>query len=584
MALQEKQRNVDIFTIPPESAGQKIPETNNMFWHIDKEMIRFKMHFFLFEASLGCSLPYITIFAKNRIGISASSLAVILITQQFLFIFTKPALGYIADYFNKLKVIICILSIVQTVFFLLLLTIPKIQKEERGMTENNDTFFLFSGGSVNISQLYMNCASKEDARPFSSVLYFNNLEGNNFCFLSLDNLSNDPDECSCQDLKTKNISEILIINNSIKNSLFPKGSVNSSSLSSAFYPYLMSTCRICCKFTRKCQQIECEIPKKISEKATSKIKNVRDFERYQFWLYALFTTFAMGCTNGLFTLSDTACCESVQKTGAQFGRQRLYGAIGWGLMSPVGGLLHDYTNNFTAAWILTAVMSFVSLLNILRLDLVKPKFSKNLLKDIGGVLKSKEFLAYKLCVFFNGIGAGVVWFYLVWYLTTINGSRFLCGMVQFVQCFVGEIPFMFFSGWVIKKIGHFNVLTLALMSYGIRFFWYSNLSNPWLVLPVEVLHGFTYGIFYTSVASYAKLSAKPGTEATTQALLFTAHEGLGAGIGCVVAGLGFDNLGGHSTFFFLSIFASCSMIFSIILHFCIRGRKGSFDVTPLQSP
>ncbi|CAL1300364.1 unnamed protein product, partial [Larinioides sclopetarius] len=57
----------------------------------------------------------------------------------------------------------------------------------------------------------------------------------------------------------------------------------------------------------------------------------------------------------------------------------------------------------------------------------------------------------------------------------------------------------------------------------------------------------------------------------------------GAGIGCVIAGLGFDSFGGHNTFFFLSVFAGCSMILSIILHLCIRGRKGSIDLTPSQN-
>ncbi|CAL1300362.1 unnamed protein product [Larinioides sclopetarius] len=583
MVSQKNGKNMEVSIIPLESAGQETAKIKNMFWHIDREMIRFKLHFFLFEASLGSLVPYITIFAKNRIGISASSLAVILITQQFLFIFSKPVIGYIADYFNKLKAIITILSIVQTAFFLLLLTIPKIQNGEREMTMNTDTLCVFSSKNLNSSQLYVNCASSEEAGPFSDVLYYNNIDDNNscVCFLSLDYSSKVSDECSNQDLVTNNISEILIINNGTKCSLSLKVKSNGLSLSSTLHFDLLSTCKMCCKSTRKCQYIKCETSKKNSEK--SEMKNVRELRSYQFWLFALLTTIAMGCTNGLFTLSDTACCESVEKTDAQFGRQRLYGAIGWGLMSPVGGLLNDYTNDFKAAWILMAVMSIVSLLNILKLNLVKPKFSKNLLQDIGAVLRSKEFLAFKLCVFLNGIGTGVIWFYLVWYLTTIGGSRFLCGMVQFVQCFVGEIPFMFFSGWVIKKIGHFNVLTLALMAYCIRFLWYSYLKNPWLVLPVECLHGFTYGIFYTSVASYAKLSAKPGTEATTQAVLFAAHEGLGAGIGCVIAGLGFDSFGGHNTFFFLSVFAGCSMILSIILHLCIRGRKGSIDLTPSQN-
>ncbi|CAL1282377.1 unnamed protein product [Larinioides sclopetarius] len=583
MEPQKKGKNVEVCTIPSKSALQKTAEIRGKFWHIDKEMLHFKLHFFLFMGGLGSLMPYIAIFAKNRINITASSLASILITQRFLFVITRPIIGYTADYFNQLKTIICILTVVQTVFYLLLLTVPKIQKEDQQVIQINNTHLLNSYEYLNSSQSYVNCPSNEDYSAFSgNSSFFHNSEENDFCHLFLDYLSKFSNECENRDLGARNVSEILILNNDTESSLHPKDKANTYlSLSLSSHTFL--TCKVCCKYTRKCQNIKCEIPKDNRKAIPSEHRVLSDFEMYQFWVYALLTIIAGVCTNALFTLSDTACCESVEKFGAQFGRQRLYGAIGWGLMSPIGGLLNDYTSDFTTSWILMAAMSIMSLLNILRLDLVKPQFSKNLLKDIGSVLRSIEFLAFKLCVLLNGVCSGVLWNYLVWYLTVIGGSRFLCGMVQTVQCCVGEIPCMFFSGWVIKKIGYFNVVTLSLTCYCIRFFWYSHLSNPWLVLPAECLSGITYGLFYPAVASYAKLSAKPGTEATTQAVLFATHDGLGAGIGCVVAGLGIDILGGHRTFFFLSIFAGCSMILSIILHLIIRGRKGGVDVTSSRS-
>ncbi|XP_055949588.1 uncharacterized protein LOC129983910 [Argiope bruennichi] len=584
MTAQKSEKNGGIDTIPSKSTAQKTAETPQKFWHINREMLRFKLHFFLFMGGLGSLMPYITIFAKNRIGISATSLASILTTQQFLSIFSKPLIGYIADYFNKLKVIICILTIVQTIFFFLLLTIPKIQKEDEYAIQSNHTHILNPYDYLNSSHLYLNCSTENDDILFSeSALYFRNNEEIEYCLTSMSYLAKLFDECSNQDPEARDIdNEDLILDNNTEYSLLPKENSNSS-LTISPYSNFLATCKICCNSTRKCQSIKCETPKDNQKKVSPIKKTVSDFETYQFWAFALLTTVATACTNGLFTLSDTACCESVEKNGAQFGRQRLFGAIGWGFVSPIGGLLNDYTSDFTAAWILMAVMSIISLLNILRLDLVKPQFSKNLLKDIGSVLRSKEFLAFKLCVFLNGICTGVLWYYLVWYLTVLGGSRFLCGMVQTVQCFVGELPCMFFSGWVIKKIGQFNVVTLALMSYCIRFFWYSYLCNPWYVLPAEGLSGITYGLFYPAVAVYAKLSAKPGTEATTQAVLFAAHEGLGAGVGCVVAGVGFDNLGGHTTFFILSMFAGCSMILSIILNLSFRRQKGSINVTSSQS-
>ncbi|GBN53464.1 hypothetical protein AVEN_167755-1, partial [Araneus ventricosus] len=261
MVAQGNEKNGKVYTIPTKSAVQKTTETQKKFWHIDREMLRFKLHFFLFMGGLGSLVPYITIFAKNRIHISASSMASILTTQQFLFIFTKPVIGYIADYFNKLKAIICILTIVQTVFFFLLLAIPKIQKEDKQAIQSNNTHLSNSYEYLKLSHLFVNCPSNGDDNPFSeTVLYFRSREEIEFCFLSLNYLSKLSDECSKQDLEARNVSEIRIPKNDTENSLFPKGEANTS-LSISLYTNFSSSCKVCCKSTRKCQNIECQIPR-----------------------------------------------------------------------------------------------------------------------------------------------------------------------------------------------------------------------------------------------------------------------------------------------------------------------------------
>ncbi|XP_071037260.1 major facilitator superfamily domain-containing protein 6-B isoform X3 [Parasteatoda tepidariorum] len=104
-------------------------------------------------------------------------------------------------------------------------------------------------------------------------------------------------------------------------------------------------------------------------------------------------------------------------------------------------------------------------------------------------------------------------------------------------------------------------------------------QDPWLVLPVEILHGLTSGIFYPVVANYGKLSARPGTEATTQSIIFSTHEGLGAGIGCILTGISFDNIGGHWTFFYLSLCAFCSAALNILIHLTIKRRSKILQIT-----
>ncbi|GFY68024.1 major facilitator superfamily domain-containing protein 6 [Trichonephila inaurata madagascariensis] len=67
------------------------------------------------------------------------------------------------------------------------------------------------------------------------------------------------------------------------------------------------------------------------------------------------------------------------------------------------------------------------------------------------------------------------------------------------------------------------------------------------------------------------MSAKPGTETTTQAVIFATYDGLGSGIGNIVAGLGFDYLGPQMTFFYTGVFFGCCSLISMC--FTLLHRK-----------
>lgn len=73
-----------------------------------------------------------------------------------------------------------------------------------------------------------------------------------------------------------------------------------------------------------------------------------------------------------------------------------------------------------------------------------------------------------------------------------------------------------FPGYILRKVGHVNTMSLVLFAFGVRFILYSMLRNPWWVLPIETLQGITFGMFYPTMTSHASVVAPPGTETTVQ--------------------------------------------------------------------
>lgn len=150
--------------------------------------------------------------------------------------------------------------------------------------------------------------------------------------------------------------------------------------------------------------------------------------------------------------------------------------------------------------------------------------SANILRDVGQMFLSIRCVVFFLWCVAIGLGTALIWNFLFIYLEELaqpfdHGANFiktLEGLVMSIQCFGGELPFFFMSGWILKRIGHVNAMSLVLFGFGVRFILYSMLQNPWYILPIELLNGVTFGLFYATMASYASIVAPPGTEATMQ--------------------------------------------------------------------
>ena len=62
------------------------------------------------------------------------------------------------------------------------------------------------------------------------------------------------------------------------------------------------------------------------------------------------------------------------------------------------------------------------------------------------------------------------------------------GVDSVVQC-VAEFASFFLVNHVIKVIGHMGIMYVGLLGYSARFMVYAFITNPWWVLPADVLQG-----------------------------------------------------------------------------------------------
>lgn len=95
----------------------------------------------------------------------------------------------------------------------------------------------------------------------------------------------------------------------------------------------------------------------------------------------------------------------------------------------------------------------------------------------------------------------------------------LQGLTQGIQCFGGEIPFFFWSGWIIKTVGHYNCMAIVLGAMALRMYLYTVISNPAWIILIELLNGVSFALGYSVTMSYAKIIAPLNSLSTVIGLI-----------------------------------------------------------------
>lgn len=281
--------------------------------------------------------------------------------------------------------------------------------------------------------------------------------------------------------------------------------------------------------------------------------------------------------SGPSSMIDTAVMSSLIDP-RDWGRHRLWGAVGFGSAVLLVGILTAHDGGWRWMFGLHCLLMLIAtslVRRYLRLTcLGKSKRSDaepenswtRVRKLIAVICGSWENIVFYIVVLLCGMCTGVIENFLFIFLQDdLDAGQELIGASRSVTC-AAEVPMFWFSGALIKRYGVMSIVALACGCYALRFFLYSVLMKPWMVLLIEPLHGFTYATMWSASTSYAYQIAPNGMEATSQALISGLHWGLGQGLGAVFGGLLNEAFGARVTFrhmMLLSIFNMVAMGWSV---------------------
>jgi MFS family permease len=172
-------------------------------------------------------------------------------------------------------------------------------------------------------------------------------------------------------------------------------------------------------------------------------------------------------------------------------------------------------------------------------------------------------LVFSVVVFLSGFGSGVIEAFLFLRLKQLGGSGLVMGISRFITC-AAEVPMFQVAGYLQKKYGVWTMMAVTQAAFVLRFVYYSLLTDPWAVLPCEVLHGLTFATLWSVSCSYANLISPPECHSTMQALLEGLHWGFGSGMGSLIGGFAYDRYGAVRLFEASACLSFLSFILSLL--------------------
>ncbi|CAC5399665.1 unnamed protein product [Mytilus coruscus] len=273
-----------------------------------------------------------------------------------------------------------------------------------------------------------------------------------------------------------------------------------------------------------------------------------DLSQTSFWVY--FVLFLLG--NILFapimSLGDAILYDLLGgKKRHKWGKQRLWGTVGFAVFAIVSTLSIDALsktnmNSFSVAFYLFSALNLATAFISCVMKISHNLACGQLLKGTITLLRKPKTSVFLLVVFYFGSLTGAIEAFLYWFLEEELGNKLkiIPGLCSLIAC-SAEIPLLYLSA-------------------------YSFLVNAWHVLPVEMLHGVTFGIMWAAATSYSSILTPPGMSGTIQGLLSGVHFGFGKGVGSLVTGQLYWQIGIRWTFRLYGI----SSIVLLILYWLVN--------------
>ncbi len=268
----------------------------------------------------------------------------------------------------------------------------------------------------------------------------------------------------------------------------------------------------------------------------------------------------------IVALADSATMSMLGERKALYGRLRVGGTIGWGIVATVAGVVIERFGLPWMFWLYAMLMAAALLVGqgfVFGQVETRPAFWSG----VRSFLADRRWMMFLGMVFFGGVGMATINTYQFVYMQDIGMSKTLMG-ISLTLSTLSELPIMFFADYLVRKLKPSGLLVLGMAAIGARLLLYAAFNFPVGLLLAQVIHGLTFPLIWIAGVSFSHEHAPAGLDATAQGLFGSVMMNFGGAAGSFLGGLVYQSAGGRGMYLTFGLLVLCGLgLFSLLDRF-----------------
>lgn len=264
----------------------------------------------------------------------------------------------------------------------------------------------------------------------------------------------------------------------------------------------------------------------------------------------------------IYPISDALTLEYLSETNWNFGPIRLAGTVGFAIMSVLFGML--VKEEMTGIFIVYCTVMLLAVLICFCLPKVKGHQSGGKKVSMWVLFKNRKLVLFLAISFIVQVTLGYYYAFFPIYYREMGADNALLGWSMVISA-MSELPFLLFAHKLIKKFGIPIILLSTAFFAGLRWLLLYFVNNPYMVLPIQMLHGALFIVLTVTMAMFINEEVPKELKASGQTLYGLISVGVSRVVGSIIGGVTSDYVGLRDVFFYNSLIAFVALIiFSFI--------------------